>query len=71
MPCLAERVAQPLEAFVQTITGSSAGGLNVLSWGQHLSKEERNCPYPGTLSETVKTKLVRDFGGIHSILQNS
>lgn len=28
-----------------------------------------HCPYPGTLSETVKTKLVGDFSGVHGILE--
>jgi len=48
---LAERVAQPFETFIETITGSSAGRLDV----------------PGALSETVKTKLVCDFGSVHGV----
>jgi len=47
----AERVAQPFETFVETVTRSSAGGLNV----------------PGPLSETVQTKLVGDFSRVHGI----
>jgi len=50
---LAERVAQPFETFVKTVTRGSAGGLDV----------------PSTLSETVETKLIGDFGGVHGIGQ--
>jgi len=48
---LAERVAQPFETFVETVTGSSAGGLDI----------------PSALSETVETKLVGDLSSVHGI----
>ena len=41
-----------LKTFIQTITSSGAGGLNV----------------PSALPERVETKLVSDFSGVHSIL---
>jgi len=48
---LAKGVAQPFETFVESITRSSAGRLDI----------------PGALSETVKTKLVGDFGSVHGV----
>jgi len=50
---LAERVAEPLETLVKPITRGSASGLDV----------------PGTLSQTVQTKLIRNLGGVHGIWQ--
>jgi len=51
--CLAERVAEPLETLVKSITRGSASGLDV----------------PGTLSQTVQTKLIRNLGSVHGIWQ--
>jgi len=48
---LSERVAEPFETFVKTITRCSASRLNV----------------PGSLSQRVKTKFVGDFGGVHGV----
>jgi len=48
---LAERVAQPFQTLVKTVTGSGAGGLDV----------------PGALSQAVQTKLVGDLGGVHGV----
>jgi len=50
---LLEGVCKPLKTFVETITSSSASGLDV----------------PGTLSEAVEAKLVGDLGGVHGIWQ--
>jgi len=48
---LSERVGEPLETLVETITGGSTGGLDV----------------PGALSQAVEAKLVCDLGGVHGI----
>ena len=66
---LAERVAQPFKSFVKTIARSSAGRLDVLY--HPLASCAMQWPlstYPGSLSETVQTKLVGDFGSVHGIL---
>jgi len=47
----AERVAQPFQTLIETVARGGAGRLDV----------------PGALSETVKTKLVGDFGSVHGI----
>jgi len=53
MSSLSERACEPLQTFVETVTGSSASGLNV----------------PSTLSQTVETQLVCDLGGVHGVWQ--
>jgi len=50
---LAERVAEPFKAFVETVSGGCAGGLDV----------------PGALSQAVQAKLVGDLGGVHGVRQ--
>jgi len=50
---LLEGRCKPLKTFVETITGGGTGGLDK----------------PGTLSETVKTKLVGDLSSVHGIRQ--
>lgn len=72
MASLAERVAQPFETFVETVTGSSAGGLDILAWVSKRSQRKyAKDPYPSALSETVETKLVGDLSSVHGILQGS
>jgi len=48
---LLEGIGEPFETFVETVSGSGTGGLDV----------------PSTLSQAVKTKLISDLGGIHGI----
>lgn len=50
---LAERVAQPLKTLVKTVTGSSAGRLDV----------------PGALPQAVEAELVGDLSGVHGVGQ--
>jgi len=50
---LAERVAQPLETLVKTVTGCGASRLDV----------------PGALSEAVEAKLVGNLGSVHCVGQ--
>jgi hypothetical protein len=67
---LAERVRKPFKTFIQTVSGGGAGGLDVLHYfvSGVGSAYDGVISYPGTLSETVKTKLVGDFCSVHSIL---
>ena len=51
MTSLAERVAQPFQTLVKTVSRSGAGGLDV----------------PGALSQAVQTKLVSDLGSVHGV----
>lgn len=65
-------VGEPLETFVQTVTGGGAGGLDELEHG-HISKAVGPTvtwmsTYPGTTGETLQTKLLGDFGRAHGIL---
>jgi hypothetical protein len=53
MTSLAEGGSEPLKTLIQTITGRSAGGLNV----------------PSTLAQAVETELVCDFGSVHGVGQ--
>jgi len=53
MTGLSERACEPLQTFVETVSGCSASRLDV----------------PGTLSQAVKTQLVSDLGGVHGIWQ--
>jgi len=53
MTSLSERACKPLQTFVETISGRSAGGLNV----------------PGTLSQAVKTQFICDLSSVHCIGQ--
>jgi hypothetical protein len=48
-----EMGTNPFETLVETVTGSSAGGLDV----------------PGPLSERVEAELVGDLGGVHCVWQ--
>lgn len=65
---LAERVAQPFEAFVEPITGSCACRLDVLEHISHRYGRWGQATYPGTLAETVQAKLVSDLSSIHGVL---
>jgi len=53
MTSLAERACEPLQTFVETITGRSTSRLDV----------------PGTLSQAVEAQLICDFSGVHGIGQ--
>jgi hypothetical protein len=69
---LAERVAQPLETLVQTVTGSRASRLDVLlkplaPWHPFFWRAVST--YPGTLSEAVEAKLVSDLSSVHGVLK--
>lgn len=69
LPRLLERVAQPVQAFVETIARGGAGGLNELRMvSVHVAFEPAMEAYPGSLSQTVQSKRVRDLGGRHCIL---
>jgi len=48
---LAERVAQPFQTLVKTVSRSGAGRLDV----------------PGALSQAVQAKLVSDLGSVHGV----
>jgi hypothetical protein len=48
---LAERGGEPLKTLVQTVSGGSAGGLDV----------------PSALPQAVKAELVSDLGGVHGV----
>jgi len=50
---LSERLCEPLQTLVKTISGGSASGLNV----------------PSTLSQAVQTQLICDLCGVHGIWQ--
>jgi hypothetical protein len=50
---LAEGSGEPLQTFVQTVSGGSASGLDV----------------PGALSQAVESELVCDLGGVHGVGQ--
>merc|ERR1711959_360252 len=50
---LAQRVAEPFETLVETVTGGGAGGLDV----------------PGALPQAVQTQLVRNLGRVHRVRQ--
>lgn len=74
---LAERIAEPLKTFVETVTAGSAGGLDVL---QHththvsiaipsLHQSKRNITYPCPLPQTVQPQLIRNLSRIHRIRQ--
>jgi hypothetical protein len=65
----AQRVAQPLQTFVETITRGSTCRLDILLHGQHKeSPVQLARSYPSTLPQAVKTKFVGDFGGVHGVL---
>lgn len=51
MTSLAERVAQPFQTLVKTVSRSGAGGLDV----------------PGALSQAVQAELVGDLGSVHGV----
>ncbi|KAI7498797.1 ADP-ribosylation [Hortaea werneckii] len=53
---LAQRVAEPFETFVQTVTGGGASGLDVLF-------------ALGALPQAVETQLVRNLGRVHRVRQ--
>jgi len=53
MTSLSERLCEPLQTFVKTISRGSTGRLNV----------------PGTLSQAVEAQLICDLGGVHGIWQ--
>jgi hypothetical protein len=66
---LAERVREPLETLVETVSGGGAGRLDVLEDDQRgIFDLGKNKPYPSALSERVKTKLVSDLSSVHGIL---
>lgn len=71
---LAEGVAEPLETFVETVTGGSAGRLDVLFRAPLALIHNRPIygmikTYPSALPQAVQTKLVGDLGRIHGIGQ--
>lgn len=70
---LAERVAQPLKTLVKTVTGSSAGGLDVLCVRSVIACSGRMLfvcggAYPGALPQAVEAELVGDLSGVHGVL---
>ena len=69
---LAQRVAEPLETLVETVTGRGAGRLNVLrvyelDFNSTLRFSHKT--YPGALSQAVQAKLVGDLSGVHGVGQ--
>ena len=69
MAGLAERVAQPFETFIKTVTRSSASGLDVLFHASVKCGESSDMfSYPSSLTETVQAKFVGDFGSVHGVL---
>lgn len=69
MARLAERVAEPLKTFVETITRGGTSRLDVLEgWLAWLDVSVAMLSYPGALSQAVKAKLVCNLRGVHGIL---
>ena len=65
----AERVAEPLQTLVETVTRGSTRGLDILLHRQcEASPALERRTYPCTLSQAVQTKFVGDFSGVHGIL---
>jgi hypothetical protein len=68
----AQRVAEPLQALVETITRGSTRRLDILLHRQCGTspawKKKRERTYPCTLSQAVQAKFVGDFSGVHGIL---
>lgn len=74
MSRLSEGSGKPLETLIQTITGGSASGLDVLrrllveeTQGYITARDDRS--YPGTLAQAVKAELVCDLSSVHGVLQ--
>ncbi len=67
---LAQRVAEPFQPFVKTISRGGAGGLDILVPGQseRVPLVERTT-YPSPLPQAVQAKLIGDLGRIHGILR--
>jgi hypothetical protein len=66
---LAERIAQPFETLIKTVSRRSASGLNVLMQVSDVTqKSSQGSTYPGALPEAVEAKLVGDLGSVHGIL---
>ena len=72
MASFAQRVAEPLETFVETVSGGSTGGLDVLettSVTHLLTRNSDARAYPSALPQAVQTKLIGDLSRVHGIGQ--
>lgn len=65
---LSQRLGEPFETFVQTVSGGSAGGLDILVMLVLLFLMDRRSTYPRTAGEALKTELLGDFGRAHGVL---
>lgn len=72
MASLAQRVAEPFETLVETISGGSAGRLDVLrgvSACVSLEMSRIRETYPSALPQAVQSQLVGDLSSVHGVGQ--